>query len=206
MGHMERPFPLSARRRGPERLAPVLFDEPTRPARRLCAGLTLAEVMISLGVLAFVATSVIGVTFQVRSMAEQTIYQNTALVLAQGYVEQLRSLDYTTLNNAAQDSSGSVALPLAGATGSNLTNESGGTLANSSWAREIVYLDENAAGTPIQPLTFRFQPVLTSLASATSGTAQGVEIVVNYETTYNFGKSRTFTGTLRTVRSAIPTY
>ena len=198
---MERPFVLRARCR-PVRLA-------TDPRAVLCrlrreAGLTLAEVLVSLGVLAFVATSIIGVTFQIRSMAEQAIYQNTALILAQGYVEQLRSLDFTTLHSAAQDSA--VALPLVSASGTTLTSEAGSTLTNSSWTREVVFLDENARGTAIQPLTFRFRPVLSSLAATTGGVAQGVEIVLHYETTYNFGRTRTFTGTLRTVRSAIPTY
>lgn len=176
------------------------------PRRSARTGMTLVEVMISLGIFAFVATSVVAVTFRIRSMAEQTVYQNTALVLAQGYIEQLRSLDYTTLAAAAQDSTGAVALPLINATGAVVTDTSGGVMGNGDWALETVFLDENAAGTAIQPLQFRFRPVLTSLATATGGAANGVELTLHYETTYDFGQQKTFTGTMRTVRSAIPTY
>jgi prepilin-type N-terminal cleavage/methylation domain-containing protein len=176
-----------------------------RPGAAL-RGLTLIEVMISLGIFALVATSVVAVTFRIRSMAEQTVYQNTALVLAQGYIEQLRSLDYPTLERAAQDATGTVALALVNAGGATVADTSGGVLGNGDWSSETVFLDENANGTPIQPLQFRFQPVLTSLTTSTSGAASGVEITVNYQTTYNFGHTQTFTGSLRTVRSAIPTY
>ena len=175
----------------------------TPQARPKCtaAGLTLLEVLISLGIFAITATSIVAVTFRIRSMSEQTIYQNTALVLAQGYVEQLRSVDYTTLSSAAQSST--VALPLLNASGATATDTSGGSLGNNDWSSEVVYLDEDSSGNPIQPLTFRFQPVLNLL---TSSTAAGVEITVNYETTYNFGVTKTFSGSLRTVRSGIPTY
>ncbi len=169
-------------------------------------GMSLAEVMVALGILAFVATGIMAVTLQIRSMAEQTVYQNTSLVLAQGYVEQLRSLDYTTLDAAARDSSGTVELPLLNAAGAAPADASGGVLGNGDWSSERIFLDEDASGNPIQPLQFEFRPVLTSLDVATSGTALGVEISLEYRTTYNFGSRRTFGGTLRTVRSAIPTY
>lgn len=161
--------------------------------------------MVSLVILALVATSIVAVTFRIRAMAEQTVYQNTALVLAQGYVEQLRSLDYTTLVSAAQDTS--VALPLVNAAGSTATDTSAGALNNGDWSAETVFLDEDAASVPIQPLQFRFRPVLTNLATTNTTTSPvGVEITLHYSTTYNFGQVRTLSGTLRTVRSGVPTY
>ena len=36
--------------------------------------------------------------------------------------------------------------------------------------------------------------------------AAGVEVVIYYRTTYNFGVTRTFNGALRSVRSSVPTY
>lgn len=159
-----------------------------------------------MGILTLVALSTLAVTKQVRSGAEQSVYQNTTLTMAQGYLEQLRSLDYTTLSAAAQDSASAVTIPLINAAGTAVQSEAGGNLTNGAYAREIVYLDETASHTPIQPLTFRFRAVLTSLESTTGGTASGVEVTVYYETTYNFGTTRTFSGALRTVRSGVPTY
>jgi hypothetical protein len=169
-------------------------------------GVTLVELTISLGLLALLSVSVIAVTFQVRSMSEQVVYQNTALTLAQGYMEQIRHLDYTTLKAVSQDSSSSVTLPLDKTTGAQVTPVTGSFFGNGTWATETIYLDQNAAGAPIQPLTFRFRPVLTSLETATAGVASGVEITIYYQITYNFGVTRSINGALRSVRSSVPTY
>ena len=186
-------------------LATFIRQQPKRP-KKSCRGVTLVELCISLGLLAMLSLSVMGVTFQVRSMAEQAVYQNTALTLAQGYMEQIRHLDYTTLKAVAQDASNSVTLPLDKTTGTAVTPASGSFFGNGIWASEVIYLDQNAAGLPVQPLTFRFRPVLTSLETATSGAASGVEVVIYYQISYNFGVKRTINGALRSVRSSVPTY
>jgi type II secretory pathway pseudopilin PulG len=168
--------------------------------------MTLTEVVIALGLLAILSASVISITFQIRSNAEQSVYQNTALTLAQGYMEQIRHLDYTTLKSVAQDSSSSVTLPLNNASGGAITPVSGSFFGNGVWSTETIYLDQDAHGRAIQPVTFKFRAVLASLETATSGLASGVEVVLYYQTAYNFGVTRTFNGTLRSVRSSVPTY
>ncbi len=177
----------------------------SRHASRASRGMTIVEVIIALGLLAILSVSVISVTFQVRSMAEQTVYQNTALTLAQGYMEQVRHLDYTTLKACAQ--SASVALPLDKTDGTPVVPESGsGVFGNSVWSKERVFLDQTASGTPIQPMDFRFRAVLTSLETATTNLASGVEITIQYQVTYDYGVRRVVNGTLRSVRSSVPTY
>jgi type II secretory pathway pseudopilin PulG len=175
-----------------------------RSAAGASRGMTIVEVIIALGLLALLSVSVISVTFQVRSMAEQTVYQNTALTLAQGYMEQVRHLDYTTLKACAQ--SASVALPLDKTDGTPVVPESGSVFGNSVWSKERVFLDQTASGTPIQPMDFRFRAVLTSLETATTNLASGVEITIQYQVTYDYGVRRVVNGTLRSVRSSVPTY
>ena len=167
-------------------------------------GMTIVEVIIALGLLAILSVSVISVTFQVRSMAEQTVYQNTALTLAQGYMEQVRHLDYTTLQSCAL--SATVPLPLDKTSGTPVVPESGTVFGNGVWSNERVFLDQTASGTPIQPMDFRFRAVLTSLESATTNLASGVEIIIQYQVTYDYGVRRVVNGTLRSVRSSVPTY
>lgn len=166
--------------------------------------MTITEVIVALTLLAVLSTSIISITFQVRSKAEESIYQNTALTLAQGYMEQIRHLDYTTLRSVAQSST--TILPLMNASGNAITTVSGGDFCSGVWSTETIYLDQNARGQPIQPVTFKFRPVLTSLETAMSGFASGVEIVIFYQTTYNFGVTRTHNGSLRSVRSSVPSY
>jgi len=172
------------------------------------AAMTLTEVIVAMSLLSILAVSTISITFQIRSTAEQAIYQNTALTLAQGYMEQIRHLDYTTLRTVSQDSSSTpaVALPLENASGGAIVAVGGGTFGNGSWSNESIYLDQNAAGQAIQRVPFEFRPVFTSLETVTSNVASGVEIVVFYRITYNFGVVRTINGSLRSVRSSVPTY
>lgn len=176
--------------------------------RRSKAAMTLVEVIVSLTLLGLISGSVISITFLIRSTAEQAIYQNTALTVAQGYMEQIRHLDYATLRAVAQDSGGTptVTLPLENATGGTIAAVGGGTFGNGSWSMEDIYLDQDTSGRPIQRVPFEFRPVLTSLETATSGLASGVEVVVTYRIRYNFGVTRTISGSLRSVRSSVPSY
>jgi type II secretory pathway pseudopilin PulG len=184
--------------------SPFCSNVISRDAAGATRGMTIVEVIIALGLLAILSVSVISVTFQVRSMAEQTVYQNTALTLAQGYMEQVRHLDYTTLRSCAQ--SATVPLPLDKTDGTPVVPESGTVFGNSVWSNERVFLDQTATGTPIQPMDFRFRAVLTSLETATTNLASGVEIIIQYQVTYDYGVRRVVNGTLRSVRSSVPTY
>jgi hypothetical protein len=55
-------------------------------------------------------------------------------------------------------------------------------------------------------MDFRFRAVLTSLETATTNLASGVEIIIQYQVTYDYGVRRVVNGTLRSVRSSVPTY
>ena len=162
--------------------------------------------MIGMGVFAMVVVGLATMTFSTRAIAEENVYRSTALTLAQAYLEQIRSVDFTRLSNVARGISGSDSLPLISMSGETVTDESSGPLQNNDWAEEVVLLDEDDDGNPRQPMTFRFRPTLVDLGTTLSGNAAGVEITVLFETTYNYGTVRTYTGTLRTVRSDVPTY
>lgn len=157
-------------------------------------------------IFSFVAVGLIALTMMMRRHAEEAVYHNTALTLAQGYIEQIRSSDYATIQASAADVTGLIGLNLLSSNGAVIADELGGLLANGDWARETVMLDETPDGQPKQPMQFRFRPVLTDLAAVSGNTANGVEIVLHYETNYNFGAPRSHRGSLRTVRSNIPTY
>lgn len=179
---------------------------PPSPRTVRQAGFNIVEVIVGMAIFSFMVVGLLSLTFQVRASSEEAVYNNTSLTLAQAYLEQMRSSDFATLQAAAVDTSGSVGLNLISSNGTTLTDTSGGVLANGDWASETIMLDEDDAGNPRQPLTFRFRPVLVDLNTATSGQADGVEITLFYQTTYNFGSVRTQNGSLRTVRSNISTF
>lgn len=168
--------------------------------------MTLIEVIVGLGIFSFMIIGVLALTFQVRAISEQAVYNNTSLTLAQAYLEQMRSSDFATLQAASKDATGTVNLNLISSAGTLLTDSNGGVFSNNDWAEETIMLDEDAEGNPRQPLNFELRPMLTDLSTATAGIADGVEIVLWYRSTYKFGKERTLIGTLRTVRSNVSTF
>ncbi len=180
-------------------------SSPTRSPTRQAA-YNLVEVVVGMAIFSLMVLGVLSLTFQVRASSEEAVYNNTALTLAQAYLEQMRSSDFATLQAAALDTTGTVGLQLTASDGTIITDTGGGVLANGDWASETIMLDEDESGNPRQPLTFRFRPMLTDLSSNTSGTADGVEIVLFYQSTYNFGSVRTQNGSLRTVRSNVATF
>lgn len=186
----------------PHPASPSMDENP----RRSTNGFSLIEVIVGLGIFTMMMIGILHLTFQVRASAEEAVYNNTALTLAQAYLEQMRSSDFATLQAAAADASGTIDLNLISSAGTLLTDKNGGVFSNNDWANETIMLDEDEAGNPRQPLKFELRPVLTDLSSVTGGIADGVEIVLWYRSRYNFGMERTQIGTLRTVRSNVSTF
>ncbi len=176
------------------------LSEPLRADR----GLTLAEVMLSMVILSFAALGLLRLNYTMTLTAEDNIHQNTAIVMAQGYLEQIKAQSFPTLQSIADDSSSSVQI--------QLTNHSGGimgvsgvpALYNHGSFSETFNLDQDTAGNGTYPMTLQIQPVLTDLSTiAGMPSNSGVEITVTFTATYNLGKARTFTGSLSTVRANV---
>lgn len=182
---------------------------PRFPAPHTRAGrpaFTLVESIVSLGVFTVVCLGIFAVVMQMRRLAENNVHENTALTMAQGYIEQLRSLPYNDLVTAANSTSAHLRLLSANGGGALLTDTAGGLLNAGEWTRETVFLDRDANGRDTQPMVFRFMVGLTDTRPVTTIGANGVEIRLTYEITLPDGRNRTLRRTLRTVRSVVPNY
>ena len=168
--------------------------------------------MLGLGIFAILASSLLSLTWMVRSASEENVYNTMALAMAQSYVEQLRGVSYPTLQSAADSTA--VVIPLVNSAGNQVTDTAGNGITNgdANWSTETVYLDQNAQGGNIQPMNFSFKVALTDLLTVSpapgngSKPVSGVEAVVTFQSSYNFGILRTYRGSIRTVISAVPTY
>ena len=56
-------------------------------------GLTLVEVMFATGVLTLVMGGLLATFMQSRRLTEGSVYQNAALTIVQGYIEQMKNMD-----------------------------------------------------------------------------------------------------------------
>jgi type II secretory pathway pseudopilin PulG len=68
-----------------------------RHVRKRHGAMSLLEVMIGLAVLGFIATGVLAAFVQSRRLTEGSIRQNTAVTAAQGYIEQMKNMEFAQL-------------------------------------------------------------------------------------------------------------
>ena len=68
-------------------------------------GFTLVEMMVGLTLLGVFMTGIFGSVRLSTILAETTIYESTAANVAQGYLEQIKSLPYEDILLAVQDPS-----------------------------------------------------------------------------------------------------
>jgi Tfp pilus assembly protein PilV len=177
-------------------------------------GLTLVEVMLAMLVVGFAGMGLAHLTYQMRVTAEDNIHQSTAYVMAQGYLEQICRLQYTTtppvppavysitspagLTDVADNG---IAMFLTNSAGQQITNG----ILNGATYTETVYLDKDGAGNETYPMTFSVTPTLTDINPAGTN-EQGIEIVVAFTESYNLGGvPRTFSSSLRTVYGNVNT-
>ena len=59
--------------------------------------------MVSIGVFAIVAAGVTSTTMMTSRIAYSNVYENTAYMVAQGYAEQIKSIQYAVIRNALED-------------------------------------------------------------------------------------------------------
>ena len=61
--------------------------------------MTLVEVMFSMAILAMGLMGILAIQMQSRRLTEGSVYQNTALTIVQGYLEQIKNMDLNTVTN-----------------------------------------------------------------------------------------------------------
>lgn len=61
------------------------------------AGFTLIEVSVAATILTICVLGILGSLIQSRKMTESSIYQNSAVTIVQGYIEQMKNMDFTEL-------------------------------------------------------------------------------------------------------------
>jgi hypothetical protein len=160
------------------------------------------------------------VTYQLRVTAEDNIHQSTAIVLAQGYLEQLCRLPYNTPNagpyNQFTNPPGLV--QIYNGASAKLTDNSGNAMdifQNGAYGPVTINLDQDSVGNGTYPMQFSITKLqLTDLSVATggnaahttTGSADGMGIEIDFTESYVLaGATRTFKSSVRTVYANVAT-
>ena len=67
------------------------------------SGVSLVEILFSMVILAIFATTVLSGVLLGRRLAESNVYENTALTVTQGYLEQMKSMEYDQIITCLAD-------------------------------------------------------------------------------------------------------
>ena len=67
--------------------------------RRRARAMSLAEIIVALFVLSLSISGILAVQMQSRRLTEGSVYQNTALTIVQGYLEQMKNMSLKSLIN-----------------------------------------------------------------------------------------------------------
>ena len=159
--------------------------------------MTLAEIVIGMAVFSLVAGGIVALTIQSRRMAESAIRENTAATVTQGYLEQIKSIEYSALVDAIADP-GTIAIS------TKTDQDTNDPIMLNVTNQKTLILNTADDGTPTSFMRFWISPTATNLA----GTGRrAVAFTIRFAWEGNdrqVGDVRT--STIRFVRSYVPTY
>lgn len=165
----------------------------THTSNRL--GFSLAEALIALTILAMLAMAFTQTSLYSRRAAEANVCESTALTVAAGYLEQIKSMEYESLVASILDPNKPI---------ETMVNQ--GTddpLWLNVFTNKVVTLNEDAAGKVIQTMVVSVMPRLIDLSAPTGERILAIEVTYKW-TTIDTG--REVTRTMRTARSYVPTF
>ncbi|MBC8011691.1 MAG: prepilin-type N-terminal cleavage/methylation domain-containing protein [Burkholderiales bacterium] len=211
---------------------------PSRPCPRSSRGLTLVEVMIAAMVLAMLSVGILATLIQSRKLTEGSLYQSSANTVMQGYVEQIKNMEFADLPYTT--SSGSVVSgSVAGSPSTLLTrsinrvlNTSGemenasdallistattipalNTILNAATPTGVVeniklFDINNTPSNTNDDLRLRIWLWITDASNTSVDATQvrGITLIYSWRTNTD-QEAKSFVGTIRTIRSAVPTF
>ena len=167
------------------------------PRWRSCRGMTLVETIVAMTVFSLMAAGVIGLTVQSRRMAESAIRENTAATVAQGYLEQIKSIEYSALVDAVGDPT-NIAIP------TKTDQDTNDPILLNVQNQKTLVIHTDGAGAPSRFMRFWITVQGTDLAAAGR---RAIEFTVQFQWEGNdryIGDTKN--SSIRFVRSYVPTY
>ncbi|MGK0239417.1 MAG: Tfp pilus assembly protein PilV [Candidatus Pelagisphaera sp.] len=170
------------------------------------AGFSLVEIMISIGLLGLSGFGLIAGLLQSRQMTEAAIYQSTALTIAQGYVEQIKNMEFESLDEAA--------LPTLFHEGTADTLTVSPTPANPNLGDPNTDIPNtksidinNTAENNVDDMSMDIIVYVDNITDGSIGIGEARRVILKYEYIYSDGyRTHTEKNILYSVRSEVPTY
>jgi Tfp pilus assembly protein PilV len=197
---------------------------PPRPARRRSlrsrrSAFTLVEVLIASLVMTILLGGLLALMIQSRRLTDGSVLQNSAVTILQGYIEQMKNMDYASLAISPSSAPGTpIAVPtvLDEVTPDPLTVSWGsppttlpaiGTTPSNAIDNVKNIAMKNPAVTPADTLSITIWLWVQDLTGTATDVTNSKAVTMIY--TYQFrdgGRLRYFRGSIRTIRSIVPSF
>ncbi len=171
--------------------------------------LTLIEVMLALSVLTMVSLTILSSVLLSRRLAESNVYENTALTVTQGYLEQIKSMEYDVITAclASGDPLPCKSVSILAA-GPNIEEDDPLVIGAENIKTVAIDLRDDGTGTGTFyeiVMQYKITPTVTN-CQPTLG-IQAMEIALNYEfLSPETGVPTWRNGSARFVKSWVPTF
>jgi Tfp pilus assembly protein PilV len=198
--------------------APIRARRP-HERRRRTAAFSLVEIMVASITMTIVVGGIFATIIQSRRLTEGSIFQNSTVTVMQGYLEQMKNMEFSQLTVSAATQPGTarqVATMLDQNTPDPLVLSWGsppnampaiGTVPTGA-VNNIKVIDiNNTPGNPNDNLTMNLWIWVQDLTGQAADVRDAKSITIIY--TWQFtdgGRTRTYRDTVRTVRSLVPTF
>ncbi len=170
------------------------------------SGVTLVEIMVAMVILGFSGLALLSGLMQSRRYTELAIHENTALTIGQGYIEQMKNMEFASLDQAVLPTlfhegvadtlsvSPLPADPTVGNAGTDITNN------------KLIDI-KNTPGDTTDDMSLDVFVYIQDVTDEANGIGQARRIILRYEYTFSDG-SRTINNsdTLYAIRSEVPTF
>jgi len=205
-----------------------LFPKPGKSDTAALRGMTLVELCIAATLLAVGMVAVLGALLFSRDLSEGSIYQNAAVTVVQGYIEQMKNMEfsdlpYTNATGAVTAGTGLTATqiptmldaatsdPLVISTSTTIPDLTTMTTTNSAVVGvtdNIKTIDINSTPTnSADDLRLNLRVWVQDISNAGVSATQVRAITIQYAWQNGAGANRRiFWGSVRTIRSAVPTF
>lgn len=172
--------------------------------------MTLIEVSIGMFLFLTVAAGLAGALLSSRKMAAAALYESSALVAAEGYMEQMKTLAFSTLSESCADASSPASIPTVSGTGSAdaLTPSTSST---SNWNSRVIDIFGHynqttppSSATDVMPMSFKV--MITDLSAGTDDERLLIQLDYTWTIPAAMGSAKTRSGRLSLIRSSVKAY
>ena len=173
--------------------------------RRHRSGMTLIEVCTGLFLFTLVAGGLLGSLIFARRMSIAALYESSALISAQGYMEQMKAMAHTTLVNCIP---AGATIPTVTGTGANDSLTTSGNITDA--APNTRYVDIFGHYNQTTPpagakdvMEMKYTVKITNLSAAANDNRVLIQLNYTWDTNYMTGQNTKRSGRLSLIRTDV---